>query len=132
MDMRCRRVRTNGREAVGRFGIRFWAIMGRVDWFGYVRRWIAIRCGHRKRFEVGEGWFSSNTHVAMLSALPSVSHVFNSSTSAEHLVRYVPAFIFYLNNNVLFGTKKTTGSFLTLSLIKVGSNNGVRRIEFSN
>ena len=31
--MRCRRERTTGREGMGRFGIRFWAIMGRVDWF---------------------------------------------------------------------------------------------------
>ena len=34
--MRCRRVRTTGREGVGRFGKWFYAIIGRVDCFGNV------------------------------------------------------------------------------------------------
>ena len=33
-------MKTIGRKDMGRFGIRFYAIMGMVYWFGNVRRWI--------------------------------------------------------------------------------------------
>jgi hypothetical protein len=50
-------MRTTGREGIGRFGIWFWVIMGRGDWFGNVRLLFAIRFGYRKRFSPSSGWF---------------------------------------------------------------------------